>query len=46
MRLRRTKNNQDRFIFVSNGNENALNFYLCKGFKVSHEILNGVLRNT
>ncbi|HPY56273.1 MAG TPA: GNAT family N-acetyltransferase, partial [Sedimentibacter sp.] len=39
---------KDIFIFVSNGNENALNFYLNKGFKVSHEILDGfitVLRN-
>jgi GNAT superfamily N-acetyltransferase len=39
----------DLFIFVSNGNDNALKFYLNKGsFKVSHEILNGfitVLRN-
>jgi len=39
---------KDIFIFVSNGNENALNFYLNKDFKVSHEILDGfitVLRN-
>jgi GNAT superfamily N-acetyltransferase len=38
----------DIFIFVSNGNEDALRFYLNKGFKVSHEILDGfitVLRN-
>ncbi|KRQ86168.1 Acetyltransferase (GNAT) family protein [Caloramator mitchellensis] len=38
----------DIFIFVSNGNENALNFYLNKGFKMSYEILDGfitVLRN-
>jgi GNAT superfamily N-acetyltransferase len=38
----------DIFIFVSNGNENALRFYLNKGFKISHEILDGfitVLRN-
>ncbi|MGE5632261.1 MAG: GNAT family N-acetyltransferase [Caulobacteraceae bacterium] len=36
------------FIFVSNGNDNALKFYLGKGFKISHQILNGfitVLRN-
>ncbi|MTK13037.1 MAG: GNAT family N-acetyltransferase [Clostridiaceae bacterium] len=38
----------DLFIFVSNGNDNALKFYEGKGFKISHEILNGfitVLRN-
>ncbi|MEZ0537927.1 GNAT family N-acetyltransferase [Caldicellulosiruptoraceae bacterium PP1] len=38
----------DIFIFVSNGNENALKFYLNKGFKISHQILDGfiiVLRN-
>lgn len=38
----------DIFIFVSNGNENALKFYLNKGFKMSHQILDGfitVLRN-
>lgn len=38
----------DTFIFVSNGNDSALNFYLNKGFKVSHQILDGfiaVLRN-
>ncbi|RSD28401.1 GNAT family N-acetyltransferase [Mesobacillus subterraneus] len=40
---------EDRFIYVSNGNEAALNFYISKGFKVSHQILDGfitVLRNT
>jgi len=39
----------DLFIFVSNGNDTALNFYLGKGFTVSHQILNGfitVLRST
>ena len=39
----------DLFIFVSNGNDNALDFYLGKGFKTSHQILDGfitVLRNT
>lgn len=39
---------KDYFIFVSNGNEDALEFYQCKGFSISHEILNGfitVLRN-
>lgn len=38
----------DLFIFVSNGNDAALTFYLSKGFKISHQILNGfitVLRN-
>jgi GNAT superfamily N-acetyltransferase len=38
----------DLFIFVSNGNDNALKFYLGKGFKISHQILDGfitVLRN-
>lgn len=38
----------DLFIFVSNGNDNALKFYLDKGFKISHQILDGfitVLRN-
>lgn len=38
----------DLFIFVSNGNSNALKFYQRKGFKVSHDILDGfitVLRN-
>ena len=39
----------DLFIFVSSGNHDALKFYLNKGFKISHEILDGfitVLRNT
>jgi hypothetical protein len=39
----------DLFIFVSNGNDNALKFYEGKGFKISHQILDGfitVLRNT
>jgi GNAT superfamily N-acetyltransferase len=39
----------DLLIFVSNGNDNALKFYLGKGFKISHQILDGfitVLRNT
>ena len=38
----------DLFIFVSNGNNNALKFYQNKGFKISHQILDGfitVLRN-
>lgn len=39
---------RDIFIFVSNGNDQALRFYQQKGFKVSHPILDGfitVLRN-
>lgn len=39
---------EDYFIFVSNGNDNALEFYQRKGFSVSHDILDGfitVLRN-
>jgi GNAT superfamily N-acetyltransferase len=43
------KSISDLFIFVSNGNDNALKFYQCKGFKISHQILDGfitVLRNT
>ncbi|MED1467262.1 GNAT family N-acetyltransferase [Bacillus salipaludis] len=39
----------DLFIFVSNGNNNALKFYQNKGFKISHQILDGfiiVLKNT
>ncbi|MGE6487463.1 GNAT family N-acetyltransferase [Paenisporosarcina sp. NPDC076898] len=39
---------EDIFIFVSNGNDPALEFYQRKGFTVSHEILDGfitVMRN-
>ncbi|RFU70378.1 GNAT family N-acetyltransferase [Peribacillus saganii] len=39
---------EDYFIFVSNGNNSALEFYIRKGFTVSHDILGGfitVLRN-
>ncbi|WP_377890786.1 GNAT family N-acetyltransferase [Alkalihalobacillus sp. R86527] len=39
---------EDDFIFVSNGNDNALEFYQRKGFIISHDILDGfitVLRN-
>ncbi|MGG3563875.1 GNAT family N-acetyltransferase [Neobacillus rhizosphaerae] len=38
----------DLFIFVSNGNDQALKFYQGKSFKISHQILDGfitVLRN-
>jgi GNAT superfamily N-acetyltransferase len=47
--LKSFKSINDLFIFVSNGNENALKFYQGKGFKISHQILDGfitVLRNT
>lgn len=43
------KSINDLFIFVSNGNDNALKFYLGKGFSINHQILDGfitVLRNT
>ncbi|WP_102693894.1 GNAT family N-acetyltransferase [Rummeliibacillus pycnus] len=39
----------DIFIFVSEGNDQALKFYQRKGFNISHQILDGfitVLRNT
>jgi GNAT superfamily N-acetyltransferase len=34
---------EDYFIFVSNGNNDALDFYKRKGFSVSHDILNGFI---
>lgn len=34
---------EDYFIYVSNGNDNALEFYKRKGFKVSHDILDGFI---
>jgi GNAT superfamily N-acetyltransferase len=34
---------EDYFIFVSNGNNDALEFYKRKGFTFSHEILNGFI---
>ncbi|RNB87591.1 GNAT family N-acetyltransferase [Brevibacillus nitrificans] len=34
---------EDYFIYVSNGNDNALEFYKRKGFAVSHEILDGFI---
>jgi GNAT superfamily N-acetyltransferase len=46
--LRQFNDVEDYFIFVSNGNKNALEFYKRKGFSVSHRILDGfitVLRN-
>lgn len=42
------QNVKDLFIFVSNGNSHALKFYQDKGFRYSHDILDGfisVLRN-
>ncbi|QUI22456.1 GNAT family N-acetyltransferase [Vallitalea pronyensis] len=39
---------EDIFIYVSNGNDDALQFYQNKGFQVTHQILDGfitVLRN-
>jgi GNAT superfamily N-acetyltransferase len=44
----KAQNVNDLFIFVSNGNRQALKFYLDKGFYFSHEIMDGfitVLRN-
>ncbi|RDI41009.1 GNAT family N-acetyltransferase [Falsibacillus pallidus] len=46
--LKQFEDVEDLFIFVSNGNEDALEFYNRKGFAVSHQILDGfitVLRN-
>ncbi|WP_246943351.1 GNAT family N-acetyltransferase [Bacillus pinisoli] len=34
---------EDYFIYVSNGNDAALNFYLSKGFTKSHDILDGFI---
>nr|WP_281278143.1 GNAT family N-acetyltransferase [Peribacillus cavernae] len=34
---------EDYFIFVSNGNNSALEFYKRKGFSVSHDILDGFI---
>jgi ribosomal protein S18 acetylase RimI-like enzyme len=34
---------EDYFIYVSNGNDNALEFYKYKGFTVSHTILDGFI---
>lgn len=34
---------EDYFIYVSNGNGNALEFYKRKGFRVSHDILDGFI---
>ena len=34
---------KDLFIFVSNGNDDALRFYQRRGFQVSHAILDGFI---
>ncbi|MEH7332518.1 GNAT family N-acetyltransferase [Neobacillus drentensis] len=34
---------EDYFIYVSNGNDDALEFYKRKGFSVSHDILDGFI---
>lgn len=41
--LKQFEDVEDYFIFVSNGNDNALKFYKHKGFLVSHTILNGFI---
>lgn len=41
--LKQFEDIEDYFIFVSNGNNNALEFYKRKGFNVSHEILDGFI---
>lgn len=41
--LKQYEDVDDYFIFVSNGNTNALEFYKAKGFDVSHNILDGFI---
>ncbi|MFO7153253.1 MAG: GNAT family N-acetyltransferase [Bacillota bacterium] len=41
--LKSFKSISDIFIFVSNGNDKALKFYVNKGFKISHQILDGFI---
>jgi GNAT superfamily N-acetyltransferase len=41
--LKEFDNVEDYFIYVSNGNNDALEFYQRKGFTVSHDILNGFI---
>ncbi|MDM5317385.1 GNAT family N-acetyltransferase [Fictibacillus sp. b24] len=41
--LRKFEDVEDYFIYVSNGNDDALEFYQRKGFSVSHEILDGFI---
>ncbi|WP_223590737.1 GNAT family N-acetyltransferase [Neobacillus bataviensis] len=41
--LKQFEDVEDYFIYVSNGNDDALEFYKRKGFSVSHEILDGFI---
>ncbi|WP_075618289.1 GNAT family N-acetyltransferase [Paenisporosarcina indica] len=41
--LKQFEDVEDYFIFVSNGNDDALEFYKRKGFSVSHDILDGFI---
>lgn len=41
--LKQFEDVEDYFIFVSNGNQEALEFYKRKGFSVSHDILDGFI---
>ncbi|KZE68972.1 acetyltransferase [Fictibacillus phosphorivorans] len=41
--LREHEEVEDYFIYVSNGNDDALEFYQRKGFSVSHDILGGFI---
>ncbi|WP_282172034.1 GNAT family N-acetyltransferase [Cytobacillus firmus] len=41
--LRQFNDVEDYFIYVSNGNTEALEFYKSKGFTVSHDILDGFI---
>ncbi|MFD2445271.1 GNAT family N-acetyltransferase [Bacillus sp. CGMCC 1.16607] len=41
--LKQFEDIEDYFIYVSNGNHDALEFYKRKGFSVSHEILDGFI---
>lgn len=41
--LKQFEDVDDYFIYVSNGNEDALEFYKRKGFSVSHDILDGFI---
>jgi hypothetical protein len=41
--LKQFKDVEDYFMFVSHGNNNALDFYKRKGFSVSHDILDGFI---
>jgi GNAT superfamily N-acetyltransferase len=41
--LKQVQEIKDYFVFVSNGNDDALQFYKRKGFTVSHDILDGFI---